>query len=294
MRTDQSRLRRPGIAAAIAALPIAGVVGGVGVAGATENKTIYAVENGARPVLLDRRTSTTCVPASARRHASRPATRSRGTSAPRCIAQRRLEGADARGTRRGTPAQSASCRRRADQDVDVRQGRRVRVRLPGATPAWRARSSSRARRSRRPTAHRHGHRDELDGHRDADVRRHRAPPARRPRPTTTSPRPRPGKAARKDTQAPRLTAREGQGGLGGRQAELLGLRARDAARSPRGAASARSRRRTLHVAAGTRVGRRCAARACARRGPTPLEWRAVDAMAQQGRRSVKKTLKVKR
>src|SRR5438128_2704641 len=46
MRIDQSRLRRPGIAAATAALLIAGVVGSVGVAGARENTTIYSVENG--------------------------------------------------------------------------------------------------------------------------------------------------------------------------------------------------------------------------------------------------------
>ncbi len=38
MRTDQSRLRRPGIAAAVAVLAAAGVVGGVSVAGATAER----------------------------------------------------------------------------------------------------------------------------------------------------------------------------------------------------------------------------------------------------------------
>ena len=52
MRTDLSWLRRPGIAAAVAVLAAAGVVGGVSVAGAQENVTIYAVENGARALLL--------------------------------------------------------------------------------------------------------------------------------------------------------------------------------------------------------------------------------------------------
>ena len=50
MRIDHSRLRRPGIAAATVALIVAGVIGGVGVAGAQQKTiTIYAVENGARP-----------------------------------------------------------------------------------------------------------------------------------------------------------------------------------------------------------------------------------------------------
>ena len=49
MRTDQSRLRRPGIAAAVAVLAAAGVVGGVSVAGARRTSTIYAVENGLEP-----------------------------------------------------------------------------------------------------------------------------------------------------------------------------------------------------------------------------------------------------
>jgi plastocyanin len=46
MRTDQRRLRRPGVVAATAAVAVAGVVGGVGVAGARESKTIYSVESG--------------------------------------------------------------------------------------------------------------------------------------------------------------------------------------------------------------------------------------------------------
>lgn len=46
MRIDHSRLRRPGVATAIAAIAVAGVVAGVGVAGAREDVTIYAVEGG--------------------------------------------------------------------------------------------------------------------------------------------------------------------------------------------------------------------------------------------------------
>src|SRR5690349_5145400 len=48
MRTDHSRLRRPGIAVATGALVVVGIVGGANAAGAGE-KTIYAVENGLRP-----------------------------------------------------------------------------------------------------------------------------------------------------------------------------------------------------------------------------------------------------
>jgi plastocyanin len=56
MRTDHSRLRRPGVAAATAALAVAGVVAGVSVAGARENVTIYAVENGATPCFSEKAT----------------------------------------------------------------------------------------------------------------------------------------------------------------------------------------------------------------------------------------------
>jgi plastocyanin len=44
MRTDLSWLRRPGIAAAIAMLAAAGIVGGVSTAGARENTTLFSVE----------------------------------------------------------------------------------------------------------------------------------------------------------------------------------------------------------------------------------------------------------
>ena len=60
MRTDQSRLRRPGIAAAIAVLAVAGIVGGVSVAGATENTTIYSVENGGVSPCFSTVKKTTC------------------------------------------------------------------------------------------------------------------------------------------------------------------------------------------------------------------------------------------
>jgi plastocyanin len=56
MRTDHSRLRRPGIAAATATLAVAGVVAGVSVAGARENVTIYSVENGATPCFSEQPT----------------------------------------------------------------------------------------------------------------------------------------------------------------------------------------------------------------------------------------------
>ena len=60
MRTDQSRLRRPGIAAAIAVLAAAGIVGGVSVAGARENTTIYSVENGGFGQCFSTVKKTTC------------------------------------------------------------------------------------------------------------------------------------------------------------------------------------------------------------------------------------------
>src|SRR6478735_3072547 len=44
MRTDLSWLRRPGIAAAVGVTAIAGVVGSVGVADATQDWTIYALD----------------------------------------------------------------------------------------------------------------------------------------------------------------------------------------------------------------------------------------------------------
>jgi len=49
MRTEHSRLRRPGVLAATAVLAAAGIVAGVGVAGARENVTVYSVENGLSP-----------------------------------------------------------------------------------------------------------------------------------------------------------------------------------------------------------------------------------------------------
>lgn len=49
MRRDHSRLRRSGVAAATAMLAAAGIVAGVGVAGARENVTIFSVENGLSP-----------------------------------------------------------------------------------------------------------------------------------------------------------------------------------------------------------------------------------------------------
>lgn len=49
MRTDISRVRRPGLLAATAALIAAGITAGVGVAGARENVTLYSVENGLSP-----------------------------------------------------------------------------------------------------------------------------------------------------------------------------------------------------------------------------------------------------
>src|SRR5689334_22304402 len=61
MRTDHSRLRRPGIAAATAALVAVGIVGGVSVAGARENITLYSVEAGSTGCYsLDK--NTPCVP----------------------------------------------------------------------------------------------------------------------------------------------------------------------------------------------------------------------------------------
>lgn len=64
MRTEHSRLRRPGVAAATAAIAVAGVVAGVGVAGAgaRENITIYSVENGGANPCFSTVAKATCDP----------------------------------------------------------------------------------------------------------------------------------------------------------------------------------------------------------------------------------------
>src|SRR5690242_3113950 len=62
MRTDHSRLRRPGIAAAIAALATAGIIGGVSTAGATTTKTIYSVFNGNVNPCFSLQSKATCEP----------------------------------------------------------------------------------------------------------------------------------------------------------------------------------------------------------------------------------------
>ena len=289
MRTDQSRLRRPGIAAAAAALLVAGVVGGVGVAGATRTTRSFpsrTAASRASPTRARRRAT----PASAGnvtiqtgetvtwdcRSGARPQRRRRSHDTPPTPTwdgprRSTFAGRRTSSTRSARPASTTSCcrahaddeghdhrRGRAGRDARPPTRRRPRRATPTATPTFAA-----TRRRPRATA-------APDDH------------------LTT---PAPGKGAAKDTEAPRLLRAQVKPRAGRREAAASG------SPSPRrrGHGAARQVRRderALHVAAGTRsvVVRSSSLR---KKGTYTVQWRAVDAMANKGN-VVKKTLKVKR
>ena len=261
MRTDQSRLRRPGIAAAVAVAGRRGCRRRRRASRARqENSTIYARREAARALLLDRRRGP-CV----RRgrepggDASRPATPSRGTSAPVCTTPRRRPDAGERGVDRAQVGRSSPT---APDWTFGKAG--VYSTSARSTPAWRARSSSRATpvETPTPTAHADARRPDRP-RRDADFDRHRAPgataDARRATLTTPRPaRPRQGHAGAEPH------GRQGQGGPAGAQAALLGVRAGDGDGhvARRGEAHGHVGRRCSRRRARARS--RCAARACAK------------------------------
>ena len=231
MRTDQSRLRRPGVAAATAALAVAGIVGGVGVAGARENTHDL--------LRLERRTSTRA---------------SRRTNKTTCMPDEQpdVTHPDGRQGRSGT------CRSGGMHNAARRSPRTPADTAGTSPPVGRStRRSPRSGRSARPartTFVCHAHTPYMTGtiiveggtgrdadperdrdaptstaDRDPDVRGHGRRPTRPPTPDDhlTTPAPGKGKAA-KDTRGAAPAARAGQVGVRqGAKLQLLGVRARD-------------------------------------------------------------------
>ena len=279
MRTDLSWLRRPGIAAAIAMLAAAGIVGGVSIAGARENMHAL-LRRGRRPVLLGDEEDGV-------RH--RRVTEHRDGDRRHHHLGLQLGGADRHAPQRPTQAGAATADATGTSSADGAGRRHQSSGSPG-----RASTSSSAVPTPTMTGTVTVNGDPVERH----AHRHR----RRPTPTADGVADVPGHGAarpdRRARQPPQHAgagqgrahghagagpdAREGQGGLRGRPASFwvsepatIQVRAR--------AASARSppRRCTSPPA---RARSWSAAPACARRAPTRCSGRPSTRWATRARR----------
>lgn len=284
MRIDQSRLRRPGIAAATAALLVAGVVGSVGVAGARENTTIYSVENGGVNPCFSTAKKTTCtsgerpvvtiqtgdkvtwdMSTGTHNAASKSANPADTVWMARQSAFDPTKPQDYTFGKEGT--YEFVCQAHAGMEgTIIVEGAPVETPTPSvtSTPTSSATASPTFAATVAPTA-------------TAAPDDHLTTPA-------------PGKGA-KDTQAPLLQRAQVKSASGGAKLRFwVSEPATVEVTVRRGKSTVTSA--TLHVAAGTRsvVVRSSSLR---RKGTYTFEWRAVDAMANKSN-VVKKTLKVKR
>jgi plastocyanin len=295
MRTDLSRLRRPGITAAAAALLVAGVVGSVGVAGARESKTIFSVENGGPCFSLERKA--TCNPGELGNvtiqtgetvtwdFASGVATQMSHNAVP---VDKNTPDADWNGRdpmswqvggtsshRFGKPGVYTyycflhSSTMKGTITVEGEPVEVTQTPTPSATQTATPTPSPTATATFQSTP----------------------PPGATPVPDDHTTTPAPGKTAAKDSEAPRLLRARVKSATGGAKLSFwVSEPANVEVTVRRGKSVVTSAR--LHVAAGTRsvVVRSSSLR---KKGTYTVEWRAVDAMANKSN-VAKKTLKVKR
>jgi plastocyanin/methionine-rich copper-binding protein CopC len=281
MRTDQSRLRRPGVAAAVGAIAVAGVVGGVSVAGAREVRTIYSVENDGQ----------TCAPS------DRPLTLAvqTGDTVKWDMTSAPTHNAASNGTANASAAAAAAWQGRVTpfpQSGDeftfgeageykfrclAHTGMEGTVVVTGepvatATPSVTQTATPTTTASATPTFVA------------------TPPPGATPVPDDHTNTPAPGKIARQDKQAPQLTrARVKAVAAGARLSFTLSEPATIQVSARRGKRTVTAA--TLHAPAGART-LTIRSASLRRKGTYTLQWQAVDAMANKSA-VVKKTLKVK-
>ena len=284
MRTDQSRLRRPGVAAAVGALAVAGVVAGASVAGAKQDVTIYAIDREPNSGCFSTEDKATCAPderPEIRLQTGDKLTWEFSTTYLHNAASKAGTGNAAWAARKsnlqqtGTHEWTFGDAGRYEFVCQVHPGMEGTVIVEGESVPT---ATATATTTPAPTAS------------ATPTFAATAPPSTTPAADDHTNTPAPGKAARTDTQAPRLAGAKAKAvSAGAKLSFTVSEPATLKVTVRRGKRTVTSK--TLHVSAGKRsVTLRSAS--LRKRGKYTFEWSAVDAMANTAA-VVKTTLKVK-